>query len=129
MEGTYVQINGGQIDIQASDDGINAGRKSNAYSPAVVINGGDITVTVGAGDTDGIDSNGDIIVNGGTVRVNGNSTFDYDGNARYNGGTIIANGQQVQSIPSQMTGRGGRGGMDGAGGFGGYGSRNSRRRW
>ena len=133
MEGTYVQINGGQIDIQASDDGINAGRKSNAYSPAVVINGGDITVTVGAGDTDGIDSNGDIIVNGGTVRVNGNSTFDCDGNARYNGGTIIANGQQIQSIPNQMMGRGGgnggRGGMDGAGGFGGYGGRNGRRGW
>ena len=53
-------------------------------------------------------------MNGGTVRVTGNSTFDYDGTAQYNGGTIIVNGQQVDSIPNQMMG----GGM-GGGGFGG----------
>ena len=69
---------------------------------------------MGAGDTDGIDSNGNIIVNGGTVQVTGNSTFDYDGSAQYNGGVIIANGQQVNGIPNQMMG--GRGGWDGFGG-------------
>ena len=110
IEGTYIQLNGGTLNIQASDDGINAARKSSAYTPTVEINDGDITVTMGAGDTDGIDSNGNIIVNGGTIRVNGNSTFDYDGSAQYNGGIIIANGQQVASIPNQMMG-GGRGGF------------------
>ena len=73
-----------------------------------------------AGDTDGVDVNGDIIVNGGTIRVTGSSTFDYDGSAQYNGGTIIANGQQIDYIPNQMMG--GRGGMGGwGGGFGGRG--------
>ena len=117
IEGTYIQFNGGTVSIQASDDGINAARKSSAYTPTVEINDGDITVTMGAGDTDGIDSNGNIIVNGGTVQVTGNSTFDYDGSAQYNGGVIIANGQQVNTIPNQMMGgRGGRGGWDGFGG-------------
>ncbi len=110
IEATYIQINGGTINISASDDGINAGRKSTAYAVAIVINGGDITVTMGAGDTDGIDSNGNIIVNGGTVRVTGSSTFDYDGTAQYNGGTIFCNGQQVASIPNQMMGGGMMGG-------------------
>ena len=118
IEGTYIQFNGGTIQIQASDDGVNAARKSSAYTPTVEINGGEITVAMGAGDTDGIDSNGNIIMNGGTVSVTGNSTFDYDGYAQYNGGTIIANGQQVSEIPNQMMG--GRGGY-GNGGFGGGG--------
>ena len=132
IEGTYIQINGGTINIQASDDGVNAARKSNSYMVAVEINDGDITVVMGSGDTDGIDSNGNIIVNGGTIRVTGNSTFDYDGTAQYNGGTIIANGQQIAYIPNQMMG-GGRGGWgnmnngwgntNGQGSYGGRGGR------
>lgn len=65
-------------------------------------------------DTDGIDANGSIIVNGGTIDVTGNSTFDYDVSAQYNGGTIIVNGTQVNEIPqSMMGGRGGFGGDHG----------------
>ena len=115
IETTYAQLNGGTVSIQASDDGINAARKSSAYTPTVEINGGEITVAMSGGDKDGIDSNGNIILNGGTVNVTGNSTFDYDGSAQYNGGTIIANGQQVNGIPNQMMGGrgGGRGGRHG----------------
>ena len=122
MEGTYIQINGGVISIQSSDDGLNAARKSSAYAPTIEINDGDITIVMGGGDTDGVDANGNIIVNGGTIRVTGNSTFDYDGTAQYNGGTIIVNGQQVSSIPNQMMG-GGRGGWAGNGGNSGKGGR------
>ena len=124
IEATYIQFNAGTISIQASDDGVNAAYKSSAYTPTVEINGGEITVSMGAGDTDGIDSNGNIIVNGGTVSVTGNSTFDYDGTAQYNGGTIFVNGQQVSSIPNQMMGgRGGFGGRNGDFGGGGRGGR------
>ena len=102
MEGTYVQINGGTISIQGRDDGINAGRKSEAYSATIEINGGFVTIVMSSGDTDGIDSNGDLYINGGTINVTGGSTFDYDGTAQYNGGTIIVNGQQIDYIPNQM---------------------------
>ena len=123
IEGTYVQINGGSVTISGRDDGINAGKKSSAYTPTIEVNGGEITVVMASGDTDGIDSNGNIIVNGGTVSVTGSSTFDYDGVAQYNGGTIIVNGQQVNSIPNQMMG--GMGGMGGqmGGQMGGKGGR------
>ena len=127
IEATYIQFNAGTISIQASDDGVNAAYKSSAYTPTLEINGGEITVSMGSGDTDCIDSNGNIIVNGGTVSVTGNSTFDYDGTAQYNGGTILVNGQQVSSIPNQMMG--GRGGFGGGnGGFGG-GGRGGRGGW
>lgn len=118
LEGTYIQINGGDIQISASDDGVNAARKSSLYTPTFEMNDGSLTVVMGAGDTDGIDSNGNIVVNGGTINVTGQSSFDCDGSAQYNGGTIIVNGQQVNSIPNQMGGMGG--GMGGGrGGFGG----------
>ena len=109
IEATYVKINGGTINISASDDGINAGNKSSDYSVVIEINGGDITIKMGSGDTDAIDSNGNIYVNGGTINITGNSAFDYDGTAQHNGGTIIVNGTQTDTITNQFMG-GGRNG-------------------
>ena len=126
IEGTYIQINDGEIAITASDDGINAGKKSNITSPAVEVNGGTITITMGSGDTDGVDSNGNIILNGGTLDITAQSPFDYDGSAQNNGATIIVNGTETDTITNQMMGGhggmgghmgGGRGGMGGMGGF------------
>ncbi len=117
IEGTVVQINGGTINIKASDDGINAARKSSAYDPLYEQNGGNITIEMGAGDTDGVDSNGDIRINGGTISISGQSTFDYDKNAEYNGGTIIENGEETNTITNQLFG--GPGGTEGPGGISG----------
>lgn len=114
IEATYVQINGGTIKISASDDGINGSAKSSAYSVRVEINGGDINIDMGQGDTDGIDSNGDIYINGGTVSVNGQSPFDYDGQGQLNGGTVIVNGSETTELTNQFGGgMGGPGGMQG----------------
>ena len=101
IEGTYVQINGSTININATGDGINAGSKSESYKVTIEITGGNLTIVMADGDTDGIDSNGDLIVSGGTINVTGNSTFDYDGTATFTGGTIIVNGAQVDVIPKE----------------------------
>ena len=125
IEATAVQLNDGSISIESWDDGVNAARKSTAYAVCVEINGGEINIVMGAGDTDGIDSNGSLIVNGGTVNITGSSGFDYEGSASYNGGTLILNGQTLDSIPNQMMG--GAGGMGGFGGQpGGMGGRGRR---
>ena len=107
IEATYVQFNGGNVSIDAADDGVNAGWKSDAYDATVEITGGEISITVGQGDTDGIDSNGDVIISGGTVNITASmSAIDYDGKAVYTGGTIVINGEQVDSIPEPAMGGG-----------------------
>ncbi len=113
IEATQIQINGGTINISASDDGINAATKSKSIgTPCVEFNGGETTIVMGQGDTDGVDSNGNITVNGGTLSISGQSTFDCDGTATVNGGTIIENGKETNTITNQMMGgRGGFGGM------------------
>ena len=106
LEGTYIKVNDGTILINASDDGVNAAYKSSAYTPTFEMNGGTLTINMGAGDTDAVDSNADLIINGGTLDITGQSAFDYDGTAQYNGGTITVNGQTVDSISGQGMGRG-----------------------
>ena len=106
IEATYVQVNGGAVAIEATDDGINAAQKSSQYTPTFEMNDGTVVITMGAGDTDGIDVNGNIVINGGTLDISGQSTFDYDGTAEYNGGTIIENGTETNTITNQMMGGG-----------------------
>ena len=110
IEATYIKINDGDITIEASDDGMNASNKSNKYDITIEINGGSINIKMGSGDTDGIDSNGDLYINGGKINITANSPFDYDGKASYNGGTIIVNGETVNTITNQMMGGGMRNG-------------------
>ncbi|MBQ6583490.1 MAG: carbohydrate-binding domain-containing protein [Mogibacterium sp.] len=118
IEGTRIQINDGTIAVEARDDGINATQKSGAYSVSLEINGGEISVAMGSGDTDGIDVNGDLTITGGTVSVTGQSAFDCDGSVQFTGGTVIINGQEVDSIPVQMMGGMGGQGMTGQGAMG-----------
>ena len=123
VEATQVIVNDGELSITAADDGINAGRKSKSLSVKIEINGGKVTIAMGAGDTDGIDSNGDLIITGGVIDITGQSPFDYDGSCTYTGGTIIVNGQETNAVTNQMMGgpmghMGGQGGGPG-GGFGG----------
>jgi hypothetical protein len=106
IEATYIQINGGEISIQANDDGINATEKSDAYETSIEINGGSIQIIMASGDTDGMDSNGDIIINGGIISVDAVSAFDADGTAEFNSGEIYMNGEQIYEIvQTQMGGR------------------------
>ena len=103
LEGQKVTVTGGNIDITASDDGINAaspsasgsstdGRPGNSDSNALITIGGGYILVNASGD--GIDSNGNVAITGGTVLVsgptdNGNAAFDYNGEATVSGGTVI----------------------------------------
>lgn len=104
LEATQVIINNGSVNIQASDDGINAGQKSTALSIKLEINGGEIKIAMGAGDTDALDSNGDLIITGGRIEITAQSPFDYDGNGSFTGGTVIVNGTEVDALTNQMMG-------------------------
>lgn len=104
LEATQVVLNNGSVNIQATDDGINAGQKSTALSIKLEINGGEIKIAMGAGDTDALDSNGDLSITGGRIEITAQSPFDYDGNGSLTGGTVIVNGTEVNSLTNQMMG-------------------------
>lgn len=95
-EAREVYLNGGSSTITARDDAVNAAASENTSGRGCLIqvNGGKLEVHVGG---DGIDSNGDIEVNGGTVLVSGpasaaDSALDYEGQATVGGGTVLAVG-------------------------------------
>jgi hypothetical protein len=108
IEATQIQINGGEIDIYATDDGMNASAKSN-LDIMIEVNGGTINVSMAGGDTDAFDSNGALYVNEGTIDVAApTSAFDAQGTTQLNGGTVTVNGQTITQITqSQMGGGGG----------------------
>lgn len=90
LEGLTVTINDGTIDITARDDGVNAAGEK------MELNGGYIHILAGG---DGVDSNGDLTINGGEIYIdgpsdNGNSAIDYgDRSSAYvNGGMLVAIG-------------------------------------
>ncbi|CEI71782.1 carbohydrate-binding domain-containing protein [Romboutsia hominis] len=109
IESQSITINDGNINVVASDDGINAGGGNDASSTGgrpgennfdssskceIVINGGYIVVDARG---DGIDANGSITIKGGTTIVNGpenngNGSLDYDGSCDISGGILIAAG-------------------------------------
>jgi hypothetical protein len=106
IEGNNIKINGGQITLYAKNDGINAAKKVN-NDVSIEVNGGTINVSMGSGDTDAFDANGNITINGGTIAVTAGSAFDADGTATLNGGNVTVNGQKITQITqSQMGGRG-----------------------
>lgn len=106
IEATFIQLNGGDITLYASDDGINASQKSE-LAIGIEVNGGTINVTMGSGDTDAFDANGTITVNAGTINVTGGSAFDADGTASLNGGTVTVNGEVITEITESQMGPGG----------------------
>lgn len=121
LEGLTVTIDDGTIDITASDDGINTagGTDQSGFGTFgdhfkgmdsaddeteettdnemwMELNGGYIHILAGG---DGVDSNGDLTINGGEIYIdgpsdNGNSAIDYgDRSSAYvNGGMLVAIG-------------------------------------
>lgn len=99
LEGTTVNVYSGDIDVVASDDGVNAanstlGERSDKY--AISIAGGDLYIDAGS---DGLDSNNDINITGGKVEVYGadammDAAIDYDGTFTLSGGTLFGAGME-----------------------------------
>ena len=117
LEGKSITINGGDIAIYSTDDGVNAANKNAQQSEIFfTMNGGNLTVEVGQGDTDPIDSNGNITVTGGTIKMTGQTGFDFDGTATHTGGDIYFNGEKQTEIVNSIPGGGGPQGNGGPGG-------------
>ena len=101
---TILTIAGGDIKINTWDDGMNVGGT-----------GTDLNITGGTtyvyAEGDGIDSNGNITVTGGTLVVNqansqDNSALDLDGTFKYSGGTVIGAGNAGMDSNKSNSGSG-----------------------
>lgn len=97
LEGTVVNIFSGDIDLQSTDDCINAADSDQPNGDFQInITGGSITASTSNGD--GFDSNGDLIISGGSVAVwtanaADNEPLDADGTVTISGGTVLAAGE------------------------------------
>lgn len=111
LEANQITIVDGQISIVSSDDGMNAYGGQNAMgfrgdentktteeTPNLIIYGGEIVIDA---EGDGLDSNGNLVIEGGNILVNGpegngNGALDVGaengGQCLVNGGTILALG-------------------------------------
>lgn len=115
LAGKTVDILGGSIEAVASDDGINSAatveteweKMSDQEGVYTRIAGGEIWLDARA---DGIDSNGDLYIEGGTLYLSGptgsdNGILDYNGSATLTGGTVFAAGSSgmMQTFGSDST--------------------------
>lgn len=96
-----ITINGGDIYIESADDGLNAGGDGGI----ITINNGNIFIKASG---DGIDSNKDLIINGGTIytigsSVGGDAGIDTDGKFEINGGEVIAIGSDMLQNPDNTS--------------------------
>ncbi len=105
LEGAQVLISGGTTKLKSTDDGVNSAGGSDSGrgaqdsfresgSELLHIVGGSLYVNA---EGDGLDSNGDLTIDGGTVIIDGptgggNGCLDCDGTLAVNGGLLIAAG-------------------------------------
>lgn len=99
----HLTVNGGNIYIVSGDDGINTNEDNVSVT---TINGGLVSITVtgeAAGEGDGIDSNGWLVINGGEVYAAAcsksmDSGIDSDMGIYLNGGSVCATGNMLDHI-------------------------------
>ncbi len=110
LEGQTVEVSGGDIQLTATDDGINAAGGNDASGTyggwnrmdafdtdsdaSILISGGTLVIDA---EGDGIDSNGYLTITGGTIYVygptnSGNGALDYGISAEITGGVFVALG-------------------------------------
>ena len=113
LEGTNITIKGGHTELTAADDGVNVSGGSTDFMqapPEMSSETTDLgTLTIEDGylfvdaSGDGLDSNGNITMTGGTAIVygptnSGNGALDYDGSFDLQGGVLIAAGSSGMAM-------------------------------
>ena len=117
LEALQIDIQGGEITLTATDDGLNAaggtdssgmtggrdgrfgGGMSSSANGSIVISGGTLSISASG---DGIDANGSVEISGGYITVAGpaqgdTAILDYDTSAVITGGTFIGTGASAMA--------------------------------
>ncbi len=103
----HLTVHGGNIQIRSGNDGINTNEDGISVTS---IRGGtlDIAVTGQTGEGDGIDSNGWLVIDGGTVTASacatsGDAGIDADNGVYIRGGTVAASGNMLDPVQAGQT--------------------------
>lgn len=98
----HLTINGGIINITSGNDGINTNEDNVSVT---TMNGGTLNIVCdgSTGEGDGIDSNGWLVINGGTITAqacssSGDAGIDSDKGIYINGGKVMATGNMLDHI-------------------------------
>lgn len=99
----HLTIHGGDLTVRSGNDGINTNEDKVSVT---TINGGNIRIVAGLGaEGDGIDSNGYLVINGGTVvsaaHPASDAGLDSDCGSYINGGTVVALGSTMDWAESE----------------------------
>lgn len=100
-KGKPITINNGNIYIESNDDGLNVGGDGDT----ITINDGFVYIKASG---DGIDSNKDLIINGGMVytigsSIGGDAGIDTDKGYTINGGNVVALGSDMLEYPTDSS--------------------------
>lgn len=113
LEGLTIDVTGGNINIVASDDGLNAAggndQSGNEAGWGMMDTNADAYVNIAGGslyvnaEGDGLDSNGSLYVSGGETYVvgprnSGNGAMDYAISGQISGGTFVATGMSGMAM-------------------------------
>ena len=93
----HLAVNGGHVYVESQDDGVNCNEDNVSV---VAINGGELHIVAGLGlEGDGLDSNGYLAINGGTVisaaKPLSDSGLDSDCGSFVNGGFVVSTGSTM----------------------------------
>lgn len=101
----HLTIYSGNINIVSGNDGINTNEDNISVT---TINGGNLNITVdgSTGEGDGIDSNGWLVINGGSLNSwacsnSGDAGIDSDKGIYLNGGAVCASGNMLDRIAGE----------------------------
>ncbi len=112
IEANQIYFNGGTTYVYAKDDAINAASCGVSTTPCLYINSGYIDLDCASGDTDTIDSNGNIKMTGGYLVVKNRQsqsssmsggTIDLDGSFSMTGGILISFGTWCNEVSITAT--------------------------
>ena len=100
LEAGQIVISGGEIQIQSRDDGVNA----RGGAPSLIeITGGDLKIDNPDGEkADGLDSNGDIIIQGGHIFISVNTRSHALNYGIENGGVCEISGGEIAAFGGSL---------------------------
>ena len=107
IEGNQIYFDGGNVYVYSTDDAVNAATCNSKTTPCIYMKSGYVDLDCPSGDTDTLDSNGNIVMTGGILVVKNRQsastsmtggTIDLDGQFNMTGGLLVSFGTWCNEV-------------------------------